>query len=416
MIPSSHIDMDLDASTSATASFRLISAPISVGAWSLGQRLPVIVLTSGNQGLVRLQTPHGVLEANTRFPVKAGQQFVLQVVGVGEKTVMKVLERSPMQESIDLTRALRTLLPQQLGLPPLLANLGTIIQTAATIPFSAALLDAIKALIKALPSLRQVSTPHGLRQALFNSGLFLEAKLAKEQQEQPSALSADLKTVLLVLRRALLQDGAVAEPCGLAANSKQYNREASPLPIRGTTPYPQPRAAACISPQSPLDKVINVLANQVDGALARLQLNQIASISLAKDHPLEWLFELPICRDSEIDILTLRIEESKEKRSKEKNRQSHTVEHVNHWVATLAVDIDTLGPLQAKIIVCAQQVTVDLWVEQPQAVGLFNSTFNLLTASLKQDGMTPMRLACHLGAMPKSTHPKNHSTLLSIRA
>jgi hypothetical protein len=329
---------------------------------------------------------------------------------------MKVLETSPQPVSIDLTKVFRTLLPQQLGLSPLLANLTAIFQAPAAIPFSASLLDALKALMKALPNARQVSTPQGLRQALLNSGLFLEAKLAKELAGQPSTLSGDIKTALLALRQVLLKDGVTTGPGELATDIKQQHLDVSPLPIRGAALHPQPRVPTCVSPQLSLDKVIRVLTDQVDGVLARLQLVQIASISPRKDHPLAWLFELPICRDGKIDVLALNIEESREKESREKNRRSPSVEHIKHWVATLAVDMEVLGPLQAKIIVYEQQVTVDLWAERPLAVELYNSTFDLLTESLKQVEMTPVRLACHQGKMPVGTPSKTHSTLLNIRA
>jgi Flagellar hook-length control protein FliK len=126
--------------------------------------------------------------------------------------------RSPPQET-RLMRAVRLAatdaVPRQAGLAPLMADVRAVVDGPETPPEVRA---AGEALLARLPRDFEMSTARGLRKAVEQSGVFLEARLARgaastgEGHALPASSSADLKAALLVFRGALTSWLARASP------------------------------------------------------------------------------------------------------------------------------------------------------------------------------------------------------------
>ncbi|NJD07688.1 MAG: hypothetical protein FIA97_14495, partial [Methylococcaceae bacterium] len=178
-----------------------------------GQQIDAVVESQigDNYYLLRMSDSGLPLRARTPVALEAGRSLTLQVMESGDTPKLRIV--SPQQapvESADsqaIQQALREFLPKRLPAGQLAATLERLLGAAAG--ESAAKLPqpvrtAVAELARALPQSVRLANAEGLQQAVRDSGLFLEAKLATAAPGQARELAvADLKSRLLVLVDAL---------------------------------------------------------------------------------------------------------------------------------------------------------------------------------------------------------------------
>ncbi len=144
---------------------------------SSGQVLQAVVnrVLSSNQAL--LQIGHLKISAQTSVPITAGEKLTLEVVETGKLPLLRILR--PLPEAAVLESLLRTSLPKQSGLPPLLANLQQAAHPDNPHRLPSTVHKVVQDILARLPDSRSVSRPEVLRQAIQQSGIFLESKLAE---------------------------------------------------------------------------------------------------------------------------------------------------------------------------------------------------------------------------------------------
>ncbi len=122
--------------------------------------------------------------------VSAGEHLMLKMAGTNRLTVIDTrLSQSAVKSTVDnsaravVRDALRTALPNQQGLQKVLSALQQVHRLASPIKQAVvppALQSGIQKVLVNLPSVNQLSKPAGVKQALQNSGVQLEAKLASQ--------------------------------------------------------------------------------------------------------------------------------------------------------------------------------------------------------------------------------------------
>ena len=130
----------------------------------------------------------------TDKPVSTGDHLLLKMTGANRLTVIDTrLSQSTVKTKVDesaravVRDALRTALPNQQGLQKVLSALQQIHSLAPNIKQQVvppALQTGIQKVLVNLPSVNQLSHPSGLKQAVQNSGIQLEAKLATQLSPQ----------------------------------------------------------------------------------------------------------------------------------------------------------------------------------------------------------------------------------------
>jgi len=105
------------------------SAP-DLRAWQVGQLLQAQVVTGTVNNQVTLRIGQTTIEAQTQTALAPGQTLTVQVVRLGDQPILKVMPQAPPALNDPLAAALRTALPKQTGLAPLLANLGLLARSA----------------------------------------------------------------------------------------------------------------------------------------------------------------------------------------------------------------------------------------------------------------------------------------------
>jgi hypothetical protein len=137
------------------------------------------------------------------------------------------------------------------------------------------------------------------------------------------------------------------------------------------------------------------LTRQTEGALARLQLNQLTSLPTT-EHPAPlWTLELPLRHNGRADLLHMRIEQ--DQTAKRSNTQNAS------WTVSLGLDLDGLGPLHARITLAGERVSTTLWAERGETVALLDKHIDELYHGLARAGLKTDTIRCQQGEPPRTT-------------
>lgn len=373
----------------------LSPTPGVVRGWTVGQILAATVLEVVAEGKAMLQIGTQRVSAEMRGAVVAGEKLDLKVTQLGARPVLTRLPApqagTPQPEARQ--SVLRSTLPRQAPMPPLLANLVAVardaVAAARILPPAAAV--QIKEVVAALRTPQELSLPQGLKQAIADAGIFLESRLATGAADNATPrggpatdLGRDFKAALMRLAETL---AAHVEPEPPPANAEPDGR-APPPPMRHTPPAAQPPASPSLTTISGRPAV-EELAGQVSAALARVELHQLNSMPAPDQPTAVWLFELPVRDRDTVDVLQLRIEEEHRKRKGESGP---------YWAVTLAADLEGIGPLYARVSLNGRQVHTTLWAERADTLALIRAHDGWLRAQLEQAGLEVVEINCLPGA------------------
>ncbi|QKQ27287.1 flagellar hook-length control protein FliK [Candidatus Reidiella endopervernicosa] len=224
-----------------------------------------------------------------------------------------------------------------------------------------------------------------------SAGNFFEANLLKGLQglNRPTP-NSDFKAPLLQLLDLLRT----------VSSSKSLPPSSDKLPLSSelTLPGSAPQAPARFAPSLPLGDTLRMLADllkQVEGSLARIQLNQLTSTphqaTEAETRP-AWLIELPLRNGERIDLVQMKFEEERGKNS-DGNAEKQ-------WSVKLAFDLDTIGPLHIKVTYAGGSISTIFWAEQHDSAELFKANMGELEQRLTKAGLVVNKLDTHSGAPP----------------
>jgi len=257
---------------------------------------------------------------------------------------------------------------QQDGLAPLLANLAVAV-TSSELPQAA---QATAAQILAVQTPLGADVTAGqLRAAAQSSGVFLEADLAAaivQGQAAPAAMQQDLKALLLQLAGELapLLEGAPQPRAATSAPGSQQ-RAVAPLRVSGDQPEPpvgggrtagQLPARPSLADDAPIETLARTLQQQAQGALARVQLSQAASVE-KPGAPTRWMFEVPIATPDGTAIAQFELSRD--------GHGSAAAATDPSWRARFSVNVAPSGPVHADVMLGNGRARVTLIAEDAVA-------------------------------------------------
>jgi hypothetical protein len=348
--------MEIAGSARIPPTLTLANVP-ATAAWQVGQRLDATVVSINDQNKVSLQIGTAILEARTSLATAVGQKLQLEVVRNDNQIILRII--SPALETDPLAAALRAALPRQLPLQTVLASFTGALASSSELPHDVAAL--LKQILLEIPSQQTIARMDTLKQALLDSGPFLEHKLSFAPK--PPSLNQDLKGNLLRLLAALdpNRGGAIAD-----------------------------------------------LQRQAEAGLARIQLHQLSMLSEAQTAGLAWTGELPLRHGDRIDVLQFRIEKDSGNGAADAEQQS--------WSTLLSINLPALGPLHAKITLANKNVSTIFWAESSAAATIVNQHLDFLRQSLDEAGLTVKGLQCLQGRPPFPTSERVFRKLLDLTA
>jgi len=243
---------------------------------------------------------------------------------------------------------------QQASLGPVLANLEQALSSNALPAAAKAAIAQVLAL--RLPTEAPI-TGETVRQAVADSGLFLEARLASG-----SAPPMDLKAALLVLQQALAP--------GAARTATRPQKPGPPPPTPGGALTGQAPAPPTLDADP--ETLLPQLRGEVEQALARQTLHQLAS---RPDGPgAHWMFELPLATPQGPAIAQFAIDRDDVARS--------SPEEAPAWQARFALDLPPLGPVHVNLRIDGDRTAVTMWAETPEGLERLRSRGGELAGAL----------------------------------
>ena len=428
---------------SAPAPLKLLSvtpAPVATPSFTLqpGSQVAVevIQLLARENLLVRLNSILPNLPAQLEVDISqlpAAQRDIRP----GDKLLLEVLRLQPLSVAvrpapdIDINQLQRQLLPQIITPPAKLAGLLTPVTDS---PVQRQIQPAIQQLLQALPSPQALQNPQQLQQAIQQSGVFLEQQLARQ-----APVSQDFKANLLTLATAL--KAALQTPANSAGNINQLPVEVrqhlvqllsqpqhlqqlpaqipSLLSTAGKTPTQlimqllssqtslpflqaaqtlPPMAATVASQQVPAQFAelarLQLLLREVEGTLARVQLNQLSMLREPDTtNPTTsqlWLTDVPVRDKQQLQWLQLQVE-------RRQNGADQADEMADNWQVTLNLETISLGQLQAAISLQDTRVQVILTATSATTLALLEQDLDWLHDKLAALDLNVTQCRCRLG-------------------
>ncbi len=166
---------------------------------------------------------------------------------------------------------------------------------------------------------------------------------------------------------------------------------------------PPPSLAAMRS----MSGALNGLLAQVEGAVYRVQVNQLQAVSSHEAGPPSWHLEVPVRHGEQGHVLELRIE--RERAARQGSRD-------DTWSVDLALNLEEMGPVHARITVTGAIVSTGLWASRPATAALFERNMDELRGRLAGAGLNVGSIHCHRGTAPRARDAAAPSTLLHLRA
>lgn len=366
-----------------------------------------------------------------------------------EAPVTERITTAPANTAIE--QGLRQALPLQQPLK----NLLPVLQQISKAPppnWPKALTHNLKVLLQQFPSAEQLQQPRAVKQAVLNSGVLLEARLAQQLTAKTGSY-ANKKTAVADANQAIKYDikGLIQRLIPqlektIAATVRQNEAPASG---HGQAPSPltSPAAKADSEPtRQPLfntpqtlsdllpaiqslpttnksgndhsaDVLLRQLGQQLIASLARSQLNQLESLANRQANNPDstapansWTLELPIMQGNNIDTLTLRINQY----PIDDEASSPKAKEFKQWTVMLDFDLHQLGKLSVQLKIIDSSVSATVWSERPHTHQEVKQHIHTLENSLQSIGVNVTQIDCQLGVSVKTTKPV-YQQLVDVR-
>ena len=205
-------------------------------------------------------------------------------------------------------------------------------------------------------------TAETVRQAVAQSGLFLEARLATGEPAPP-----DLKAALLTLVRAL--------PAAAAREAAPHVATTAPPPVREAALAAQPATPPALPPAADAPTVVALLRHEAEQALARQTLHQLAS--LPDGQTPAWMFEVPIATPQGTTVAQFEIE--RDARAPGADSSSDV------WRARFSIDVEPLGPVHVHLNLHPDRAAVTVWAERDGSLERLRAHGEALARELTAD-------------------------------
>ncbi|MBU4434688.1 MAG: flagellar hook-length control protein FliK [Alphaproteobacteria bacterium] len=202
---------------------------------------------------------------------------------------------------------------------------------------------------------------------------------------------------------ALLEDGEKALDARAGANLVAAR---SQPPLKPPPPYPggptaaQAAAVSELAEDLPQVELARRLLKGADGAIARQELMQIASLPdsrpeaerLADAKGPRWVFDLPFQTPQGVAVAQFEVSRDGGGGGAGGDRDIERT-----WRARFSLDVEPLGPVHVQIALTGVVARVGLWAERPDAIARLQAGEDALSLALRAAELTP-EVAFHAGA------------------
>ena len=322
-----------------------------------------------------------------------GPYGAAQVSAPSVASALSASGNAPPQEALIALQ--RQALSQQRSLADLFANLAGFIQqieTGQRPPVAQDIETAMRWLLGFQLTPKQQPGATNAKAALKDIMTSLGSLGQLSTGQGTEKFSSDLKASLTLLQALLPKATNPTPPPAMGTQ-----RDHPPLP--NTPLHGQSPRLSNISPTDSNSLALARIKGDVEAALARLTLSQIASArsafssgSSAGSHSMQALHvEIPVMLANGTAIVQMIVEHDPETPEDDKTEQEDRNEAKRQrggWTVQFAIDADAIGPVDVSLKLHQQNLRVTLSAEREQTVALFQQAAPTLQSMLEREGLT----------------------------
>ncbi len=328
----------------------------------------VILLDKKNAAFldkVHLKLNRQQIQSSDQQALKTSRSLLLRFDPQKPDRIQAVAVKSMVALNQAVQQALRTHLPQQQPSPVLLESLSKYINPISqqsSVP--EALKNIARELLTNLPTSSGLTQTPQLKQAIEQSGLFLESRLLGQDENMQPGLKNDFKARVLRLidhlARQLDSDKADKLPDATRQLFRQLQQKASQ-------------------------------------ALARIVVDQLQSLPKDDGAKTVWLLEIPFLNQGKPDKVRLEIEQQNDRRDQ--------ADEGRHWSVNITVTPPGLGTIYCKILSVNQVVSTRFWSESVTTTEKISRFLDVLKQQLEDKGLTTGTMTAEQGKPePQALH------------
>lgn len=427
------------------------SQPLQPVKLALGQTIPVQVVSAPKNSLVTVSPVVNAVSsshlANLPKQIEVDISRIGKPLQQGDKLTLNVIKLNPLSVSISpveradsrqqgVIEQIKQILPQQNTQPNTLNNLVDA-QKNGALPDK--VVSSINHLIKNLVDSSTITQPNKLKQAIQNSGVFLERHLLQQSSSVDTDFKANLQRLIVNLQAVIKDFSQQQNTAGkgeqarlpAAVQTALANIAAAPdqlskipehvrqtLVSTGVKPaqlltvllgqgaqlqlpeelrlvVEQQRQLQTNLPQQTLSNrlvavelvLLRELLREVESTATKIQLNQLGmsrdAESLSPSNV--WMLDVPLKDKQRIDLIQMRIEQ---------NKHNPFEKEGDIWQVDLRIDTVNLGPMNASISMHEQDVKVVLKAQKETSREVLEDNISLLQDNLQALGVTVSYLSC----------------------
>jgi hypothetical protein len=344
---------------------------------------PTPVLISLNRSDVKISKtaspqPSARQAATSATKLSAGQTVIIEIEANGNTPSVKLAVLPAAMNEEKLAELVKQFLPKHEPVSALLNPLIKALPNLLQKPSMPELLQRIAGdILQNLPPRQQLNESAGLKQAILDSGLYLEAKLTASTVDTEFTFAQDLKAKLLKLLAALRP-----EEISQAKFKIEENDQA----------------------------LLKYLQQKTENSLAKLTLDQLSSLP-KDDNPKQiWTMSIPFVEHGYVDTVSIQIE-----REIEANQASDNAK--DHWNVTLTLNPPGLGLVQCHLTYRNQTLNTVFRSERPQTRALISQHIDFLIQQFEQAGLKTGLITIHESLLAsKAIYPNAGQGLLDQTA
>ena len=269
-------------------------------------------------------------------------------------------------------------------------------------------------LFRYVPHKSEITSPHNIEKSIKQSGVFLEKRIVQEQKHQQLPQSGqDMKlSPGLTLHKDLKANLNRVLTTALYNLAKLTSLQTAPANPTATSTVATTKAATAIHKQAleqslihksnlinnvrnklsqitttntsstnlnELELITKAVLKNTQSALSNIHLTQLSNLR-PETAPQQWLFELPILNNKELDMVSIFLKQHEEKEK--------VLALQKKWSLVMQFDIANLGKLRAKLVWENNKVNINFLAEQSNTVSLVDSELSHFKEKLSKMGLS----------------------------
>jgi len=345
-------------------------------------------IDQANSTQYRVSKEAGEFILASEVPLKVGDKIQIFTDSLGN---IQLLPKQTVVRESTLNGEFAKSLPQQITKNELVQLIQNLSKIQGSEKLDNNTQKLIQQLLTSIPQRQDLDTPKAIKQAIFNSGLFLENKLLNN----PVNLTQDIKANWLNFQTVTLQN-----PMNESAVQTSIKESVAQTSIKESVA------------QASIKEILDLKTGEaISQAVERITSSQIRN--LLESNKLDALnfplvIELPIQDKGSTSIFQLQIDRDKETESKSTKKKK--------WLAKLLFDFPETGKFEARLNVEGNKVSVIFVAEDKDTDSKIRKRGRILTKQLQDKGLEVSQLDSFSKPIERQTNNTKKHSLIDVRS